>query len=149
MPLKVLLPTLENPNQTTVANLDPSEPQDFLSLFENFSISHNLVMSLDRIDGKDTLQFTTNTLAMRGNIQLTDKWRIRVGNFGYDFTQKRVTYPDFGISRNLHCWSLSFNWQPVRNTYSLTIQVNPGSPLDFIKIPYARNNQDGQNFEGF
>lgn len=135
--------------RTTVADVDPNEPEDILSLFENFSISHNLVLSYEQIDGQDTFRLSTNTLALRGNIDLTDKWRVRVGNFGYDFTQKRVTYPDFGISRNLHCWQLSFNWQPVRNTYSLTIQVNPGSPLDFLKIPYARNNQDGRGFEGF
>ena len=121
---------------------------DLLSLFENFRLSHNLVVQLTRQTTGDTLFVSTNSLAMSGNVKLTDKWAVRVGNFGYDFQRESITYPDFGFSRNLHCWELAFSWQPVRNVYALTLQVSPGSPLSFIKVPYKRNNQDGV-FEGF
>lgn len=132
------------------AQTDKLPNDDLWSLFERFSIRHNLVLDLERTPtGKDTLVITTHSLNMNGNLQLTPKWSVRVGNFGYDFKNKRLTYPDFGVSRNLHCWLLSFNWQPVRNTYSMTLQVSPGSTLDFLKIPYNRNNADGQRFGGF
>ncbi|MFK7934123.1 MAG: putative LPS assembly protein LptD [Saprospiraceae bacterium] len=133
------------------ANQDPNALNDgLLDLFDRFTFSHNLVLNLERLpSGKDTLTIQTNSLSMNGNLQLTPKWSVRVGNFGYDFKNKRLTYPDFGVSRNLHCWQLSFNFQPVRNTYSMTLQVAPGSSLDFLKIPYQRNNQDGQRFGGF
>lgn len=140
-------PVTDSDNDTSADNL----PKDgLLDLFDRFTISHNLVLNLNRLpSGKDTLSIQTNSLSMSGNLQLTPKWSVRVGNFGYDFKNKRVTYPDFGVSRNLHCWQLSFNFQPVRNTYSMTLQVAPGSSLDFLKIPYQRNNQDGQRFGGF
>ncbi|MEL7020041.1 MAG: putative LPS assembly protein LptD, partial [Bacteroidota bacterium] len=124
--------------------------ESLLDLLDNFTVQHNLVINLQRLpSGSDTLIVQTHAIDLRGNLQLTPKWSVRVGNFGYDFKNKSFTYPDFGVSRNLHCWQLSFNFQPVRNTYSMTLQVAPGSSLDFLKIPYQRNNQDGQRFGGF
>ena len=120
------------------------EETDFLSLFENFRISHNF--SVDWIglpDGRDTLLVGTHSINCSGNIQLTENWRINIGNFGYDFKRKGITYPSLGFSRDLHCWELGANWQPTRGTYSFYIQVKPGS-LDFINIPYNQNNADAR-----
>ena len=80
------------------------------------------------------------------NIQLTEKWGMQVGNIGYDFKNKRTTYPDIGIRRDLHCWEASFNWQPQRGTYFFTIKVK-NAPLDMLKLPYQKNNVDA--FGGF
>ena len=122
----------------------PNEAE-LLSLFENFSIRHNFVMKIEDLGTKDSLSVSTHTISMNGNIPLTTKWAVRVGNIGYDFKSKRLTYPDIGISRNLHCWNMSFNWQPTRGTYSFTILVSD-SPLNFLKLPYARNNVDSFRF---
>lgn len=118
------------------------EEQDFLSLFERFNISHNLSLSWNADpEGGTSFQIRTHALNFSGSIQLTDNWDIRVGNFGYDFVRNGVSYPSFGFSRDLHCWEMGLNWQPTRGTYSFYIQVKPGT-LDFLKIPYERNNAD-------
>ena len=114
--------------------------------FERFSISHNLALRRQTENGQDTTLLSAHSINGRGNLELTDKWGIRVGNIGYDFKNKNITYPSIGFTRDLHCWELSFNWQPFRNTYSMFIGVKPGT-LDFIRIPYQQNNQDG--FRGF
>jgi hypothetical protein len=120
------------------------EEEDFLSLFENFRISHNFTLDFNRqADGTDTLTIGTHSINCNGSINLTDKWRVNIGNFGYDFVRKGVTYPSLGFSRDLHCWQMGANWQPTRGTYSFFIQVKPGS-LDFINIPYNRNNADAR-----
>jgi hypothetical protein len=116
----------------------------FFNLFDDFSLDHNL--GLMRNGRLDTTIITTHTVNMRGAVKLTKKWSITVGNIGYDFRAKELTYPDFGFVRDLHCWSISMSWQPQRGTYSLRIGVKPGS-LDFIKIPHNRNQQD--TFGGF
>ena len=85
---------------------------------------------------------------MRGTMKLSPKWSITVGNIGYDFRSNRLTYPDIGFRRDLHCWQMSFHWQPTRGTYSLTIGVKPGS-LDFLKLPHQNNNQNADTFGGF
>ena len=121
------------------------QEEDLLSLFENFSINHNFTIQrrYDTKSQKDTVLITTNSIASRGTISLTQNWNISVGNFGYDFQSKRITYPDFTFSRDLHCWQMGVSWQPYYDTYSFYIKVKPGK-LDFINIPYRKNIQDSR-----
>jgi hypothetical protein len=121
-----------------------SGPDKFFDLLDDFSIDHNF--SLMRNGMLDTTIITSHTINTRGQLHISKKWTINVGNIGYDFRGKRLTYPDIGFSRDLHCWFLTLNWQPQRGTYSMQIGVKPGS-LDFIKIPHNRNTQD--TFGGF
>lgn len=134
-------PPNTRPDRPNVAQ----EPEEaILDLFNNFRISHNFNFELDAlIDQRDTIKLTTHTISTSGNLQLTPNWSIRVGNIGYDFVQKRVSYPDFSFTRNLHCWSLQFSWQPTRGTYGLSLYVTD-SPLNFLRIPYGRNIADGR-----
>ena len=123
------------------------EETDFLSLFENFQISHNFNFRYDALEsrtGRDTFLVTANSISLRGSIQLTENMRINLGSIGYDFVRKSSTYPDLGFERDLHCWTASFRWAPTRNFYSLSIRVKPGT-LDFINVPYQRNRFDGRN----
>ncbi len=121
----------------------PVEETDFLSLFENFNISHNLVFQFGTSTKSDTVFVQTHSINCQGGIQLTENWTIVIGNFGYDFARKGLTYPSLGFSRDLHCWQMNLSWQPTRGTYNFSIGVKPGS-MDFLKIPYNRNNADGR-----
>lgn len=117
--------------------------QSFYDLFQNFRIAHNIVFNWQALSGGPIeYELQTHTVDFRGSIQLTKNWGINVGNFGYDFRNKRISYPSVGFYRDLHCWELTFDWFPQRNTYNFNIRVKPGS-FDFIKIPYQRNNVDG------
>ncbi len=113
----------------------------FLDLLSNFTISHELGLLRMGRTGKDTTITTTHTVNMIGSMRLTPNWHIRFGNIGYDFRSKQLTYPDIGLVRDLHCWQLSFNFQPDRGTYSFNIGVKPGT-FDFLKFPYRRGNYD-------
>ncbi|MEL6943318.1 MAG: putative LPS assembly protein LptD, partial [Bacteroidota bacterium] len=125
--------------------------QDYESLgdwLSRFRISHNFVLDIKRLpSGSDTIQVRTHNFSVSGSIQLTQNWNLNIGNFGYDFKNKGFSYPSFSFSRDLHCWTLAFQWYPTRNVYTLNIAVRD-SPLDFIKIPSIRNQADGQ-FQGF
>jgi LptD protein len=112
--------------------------ESFEDLLKDFRISHTFSVSNNRqSNGRDTLLFQ-NSLYTSGNIPISKKWSIRVGNIGYDFVNKQLTYPDFGFRRDLHCWEMGLDWQPLRGTYSFYLRVKPGT-LDFLKIPYAKN----------
>jgi hypothetical protein len=44
-------------------------------------------------------------------LQLTPGWRVRT-SLGYDFMEKELTPSRFAVDRNLHCWTMSFEWNP-------------------------------------
>jgi hypothetical protein len=113
----------------------------FEDLLGRFSISHEFGVVQMGMTGPDETRITTNSINMIGSMQVTPNWTIFFGNIGYDFISKQLTYPDIGISRDLHCWQMSFNWQPTRGTYAFNISVKPGT-FDFLKVPYKRGNYD-------
>ncbi len=110
-------------------------------LFSDFNISHNIVFRRSIRDGKGVTEITTNNIAMRGTLNLSEKWKLTVGNISYDFKSQRLVYPDLSFYRDLHCWEMGMNWQPERGTYAFFIRVKPSS-LDFLNIPYNKNNFD-------
>lgn len=128
------------------------EETDLLSLFENFSISHQLNYRLDRLVdqsggmGRDTLRgrVTAHTITLRGRIQLTENWMVDFGQLGYDFVSKRPVYPYLSLARDLHCWEMRFSWAPQLGTYNFSIGVKPGT-MDFLNVPYRQNRFDATN----
>ncbi len=116
------------------------------TIFDNFSLQHLFRYSVksDLKDDKNDIygRISNNNLSLRGTIDLSPKWRIIVGNVGYNFVNDRITYPDFTVERDLHCWAFNFRYQPVRGTFLFNIYVKEGGPLSFLKIPYQKNYQD-------
>ncbi len=53
----------------------------------------------------------SQTLSINGNMSLTKKMNLTF-NSGYDFTRKEITMTQIAITRDLHCWDMSFNWVP-------------------------------------
>ena len=132
--------TRDNPNPT-FNSLETTE--DLLGLFENFRLNHNLNL----ISTPDSFYVQVNSLELTGRIQLTKNWSLDLGRTSYNFKLKQLIYPSLGFSRDLHCWTMSMNWWPERNAFAFSLRVKPGT-LDFIKVPYGRNNVDGR-FGGF
>jgi hypothetical protein len=117
---------------------------DFLSLFENFRIAHNMTARWERtLADKDTLMISTNSVDVRGSIQLSKNWYITIGRIGYDFINQRLTYPDLGFRRDIHCWEAGFNWTPDRQAFSFYIRAKGGT-FGFLKLPYQRNYRDAE-----
>jgi hypothetical protein len=122
-------PALPLTNQQQLQN----QKREFL---QNINLSYNMTFSRRYFEGKDTTQYSSNELSMSGNFNLSRNWTFRVGRVGYDFTNKRITYPDFTLARDLHCWEMGINWQPApeRRTWAFYLRVKPSS-LGFINIP--------------
>lgn len=84
----------------------------------------------------------TQALTMRGHVQLTKKMNITY-NTGYDFTAKKITMTQIAISRDLHCWNMSFNWVPNGNMkmWEFAIRVN-ASILQDLKYERRKDYHD-------
>lgn len=120
-----------------------SQKSTLASLFDDLRVTYQYTLSTLRLDdGRIIMKPSVHSIALRGEIPLTPKWSLMVGNLDYNFVRKRASYPDLTLSRDLHCWNMGISWQPERNTYNFYLRVKPGS-LDFIKLPYRQNRVDG------
>lgn len=117
--------------------------ESLIDIVADFRLSHQFNINFDKNFGRPDTVIFTNSIYTSGNIPLSKKWQLTVGNIGYDFVSKQLNYPDFGFRRDLHCWEMGVNWQPVRGTYSFYLRVKPGT-LDFLKVPYNRTYGDSQ-----
>jgi lipopolysaccharide assembly outer membrane protein LptD (OstA) len=86
----------------------------------NFSLRYSLARSNPEIK-RETFWMSTNV-----KINLNSKWKIG-WNASFDLLEKNMVSQRFSISRDLHCWQLTFNWTPSKysyaNQYNLTIHV--------------------------
>lgn len=74
-----------------------------------------------------------------GTLGLTEKTQITY-NSGYDFEAKDFTTTRIGVSRDLHCWSMNFDWVPFGRyqSYFLSIRVK-SSLLQDLKVEKRRS----------
>ncbi|MEM9337623.1 MAG: putative LPS assembly protein LptD [Bacteroidota bacterium] len=84
----------------------------------------------------------TQSLSFSGSLGLTSKTQITF-NSGYDFEQKDFTQTRVGVTRDLHCWTMSFNWVPFGRfqSYFVSIRVK-SSLLQDLKLEKRRNFLD-------
>jgi len=70
---------------------------------------------------KPTIQ---QALTFSGNVTITKKMSMTYTS-GYDFTGKEITMTQIGMTRDLHCWEMSFNWVPngTMKMWNFTIRV--------------------------
>lgn len=124
-------------NKEFLSKKDAAKPA-LQELFYDFNIQYIINFRHTRLEsGKDTFQRTLHNLTINGSIPLTSNWRININNISYNFDKNGIQYPTLGLERDLHCWTMRFDWSPQFGYYSFVLGVKPGS-LDFIRIP---NNQ--------
>jgi hypothetical protein len=84
----------------------------------------------------------TQTLGFRGNINLTKKWRMSM-NSNFDIMAKEFSFTTFNVNRDLHCWSMAFNFVPFgeRKSYSFTINAK-SSMLKDLKLEKRQSHYD-------
>jgi len=94
-------------------------------------VNFNYSISYVNSDGKPRID---QTLMFSGNIDITDKWKMNL-NSGFDFKTLSITHTQISITRNLHCWSMSFNFVPISTypSYSFTLSAN-ASMLKDLKL---------------
>ena len=67
-------------------------------------------------------------------ISPTPKWKVSASTF-YDVFNKEFRAPEFFITRDLHCWQLSFRWVPIGEYRSYYLNIGIKAPqLQDIKI---------------
>jgi lipopolysaccharide assembly outer membrane protein LptD (OstA) len=82
------------------------------------------------------------TLSLSGDLSITKKMSINYTT-GYDFASKQITMTRIGISRDLHCWEMNFDWIPsgYLKSWSFLIRVK-ASVLGDLKYERRKDFHD-------
>ncbi len=103
--------------------------------YYDFSIpwSLNLNYSFTYTNSGGTIN-RMQTINASGSVNLTQKWGVSM-SAGYDIEKKSITPGTVQITRDLHCWQMSFSWVPVgfRQSWSFTIQAKSSMLADLLK----------------
>ena len=101
----------------------------------NYSISYN---------NNGIRKQITQTLGFNVSTNLTPKWGITF-NGGYDFEAKKLTPGQFNLTRDLHCWQMTFSWIPIgfMKSWSFSIHVKSGMLQD---LKYDKSSSFYDNF---
>jgi hypothetical protein len=118
----------------------PEQEKEFLlqnpNAYVDFEIpwSLNLSYNLNYTHPVNQKASVTQSITANGDLSLSEKWKITYTT-GYHFETKQFTTSSFGISRDLHCWTLNLNWTPFGyyQSYYFTIRVK-ASVLQDLKL---------------
>lgn len=79
-----------------------------------------------------------------GDLKITKKMALRYSS-GFDLSAREVTMTSVGITRDLHCWEMSFNWVPLGylQSWDFTIRVK-ASVLQDLKYERRKDFHDNQ-----
>ncbi|NOX38390.1 MAG: LPS-assembly protein LptD [Calditrichaeota bacterium] len=105
-----------------------------LEALARFKLPWQLNVRLDYRYSWSAPRFLNRSLdaQIEARVQLTRNWRVNY-NAQVDFINKTLSYQRFAIYRDLHCWEMSFSWQPTFGFYQLEIRVK-ASALRDLKI---------------
>ncbi len=108
------------------------ELDDYIQFGEAWNWSLNLGYNLQynrkfQYEAKDTFQLT-QTINLSGQMNVTKNWNMSFQT-NYDVTNKKFSYTSVEVTRDLHCWELTFNWVPFGFMKSYNIQINVKSSL--------------------
>lgn len=97
----------------------------------NYSISYSNPRGTPRL---------TQSVGINGGIDFTPKWKTTFSS-GFDFVAMKITHTNVSITRDLHCWTMSFNFSPIgtRKFYTFTLSAN-ASMLKDLKV--EKNSRD-------
>jgi hypothetical protein len=117
-------------NETASSKIQQSLPGQNTALkdqygYSVFSIPWTLTMSYSiNYYNSGITSNIAQALSFSGSLAVTKKMAITYTS-GYDFTGKQLTMTQIGISRDLHCWEMNFNWVPngTMQMWNFTIRV--------------------------
>lgn len=102
----------------------------------DYSIPWNLSIGFSYSENRSNPEmiFKSANMNFALSFNLTSKWKFSI-NGGYDFNQKQLTAPTVRISRDLHCWNMNFDWNPIGFYRGYRLEIRVKAPqLQDIKI---------------
>ena len=113
-------PAAANPNQILAAR----DEYGYMVFDVPWSLNASYSLNYSKVAGGSPIR---QSLSFNGFLTLTKKMNVTFAS-GYDFAAKEITMTNIGITRDLHCWEMMFNWIPngSMQMWNFTIKVKSG-----------------------
>ena len=108
----------------------------------NYSVNYNLAYVNNGTTGYR--RTVTQTIGFNGSITFSPKMSATI-NGGYDISTNKLTTSSISITRDLHCWQMSFSWVPFGHykSWNFHIGVKAGSLQD---LKYEKSQSMYDNY---
>ena len=85
----------------------------------------------------------TQNISLSGSIGFGNGWKISTST-SYDISNKKWSYTNFNVSRDLHCWNMTASFVPFGpyKSYTFHIGVNASMLKD---LKYDKTSTDSTN----
>lgn len=116
-------------NNRTYKGLYDQGPVDFsipwsMSLNYNYSLSKENPFNPSR----------QSTIGGSFNLNLTPKWKLSISG-SYDITNHSLSAPKLMVTRDLHCWLMTFDWTPTGYAQGYHFEIRVKAPqLQDLKL---------------
>jgi hypothetical protein len=97
-----------------------------VTLSHNLSINANTNKAFSSTPGRD--YELTQTITSSGDISITKRWKL-VNELSFDIKTMRIVNTNFRMTRNMHCWNLSFFCTPIGSNKSFVFSLVSTSNL--------------------
>ena len=127
----------------------PSQRKMYYSIYDredaDFSIPWNVTLGYNFSQSQPTPEnySRASTLNASLSFNLTTKWQIATSG-SYDFVRKQHFIPSVSVTRDLHCWTMSFSWFPMGTLEGYRFELKVKAPqlqdLKLTKESSSRGN---------
>lgn len=106
--------------------MNPHEVIDFAIPWK-INLTHTFFVNINNIDPSERYNQNQNII-VSGDLSFTERWKLGL-NSSYDLKAMNLTQTRLSLSRDMHCWQLSFFWTPIGGQQSFLIRFNATSAL--------------------
>jgi lipopolysaccharide assembly outer membrane protein LptD (OstA) len=114
----------------------------------DFSIPWSISVSLNFSQSQPTPSIYSRSSSMNASLSfnLTEKWQLATSG-SYDFVRKEHFIPSVSVTRDLHCWQMSFSWFPMGTLEGYRFELKVKAPqLQDIKVTKQSNKSGNYNY---
>ncbi len=130
----------EQENVSGQAESELGQKKIYYSIYDredaDFSIPWNITLSYSFSESRPTPQYYSRSSTLNASLSfnLTELWQVSTSG-SYDFVRKEHFIPSVSVTRDLHCWQMSFSWFPMGYLEGYRFELKVKAPqLQDIKV---------------
>lgn len=106
--------------------MNPHEIIDF-DIPWKINLTHTYFLNLNPGDPEKRYRHS-QSIILSGDVSFTQRWKLGL-NTSYDIQNRELTHTRLDLTRDMHCWQLSFHWTPVGGQKSFLVRFNATANL--------------------